>query len=134
MNNKARRICDENGKGIPYVMIISYILEKGQECISQIEDADIDALEGNGLMTADFVKGLVRTAREVVRNCDQSDIVRLIKSEWCCSGEVYDPDLDQYVTDIEDWDDEDNDWCFNCNGGDACNDCPWVTWRDEEEE
>ena len=52
-------------------------------------------------MTQSFVQKLVRTAREVVRNCDQSDIVRLFKSDWCCVGEVYDPDLDQFVTDTE---------------------------------
>lgn len=98
---KAKEIIDRTAKGIPYVMIISYILDKGQSVISGITDDDIDALEGNGLMTADFVKGLVRAAREVVTKCDQDDIVRLIKAEWCCSGEVYDPDLDQFVTDLE---------------------------------
>jgi len=96
---KAREICDREAKGIPYVMIISYIIDKGQATISQIEDEDIDTLEGNGLMTADFVKGLVRAARAVVRECDQNDIVRLIKAEWCCAGEIYDPDKDQFVTD-----------------------------------
>lgn len=99
MKLKAREICNREAKGIPYVMIISYILDKGQSVISEITDDDIDALEGNGLMTADFVKGLVRAAREVVKECDQSDIVRLIKAEWCCSGEIYDPDKDQFVTD-----------------------------------
>lgn len=96
---KAREICNHEAKGIPYVMIISYIIDKGQATISQIEDADIEALEGNGLMTADFIKGLVRAARAVVKECDQNDIIRLIKAEWCCSGEVYDPDKDQFVTD-----------------------------------
>lgn len=98
---KAREICNREAKGIPYVMIISYILDKGQATISQIEDADIETLEGNGLMTAEFVKGLVRAARAVVRECDQNDIVRLIKAEWCCAGEVYDPDKDQFVADEE---------------------------------
>ena len=105
MELKARRICDEVGNGIPYVMIISYILDKGQETISQIEDEDIERLEENGLMTKDFVQQLVRTAREVVLNCDQSDIIRLAKAEWCCMGEVYDPDLGMFVpyNEEEDW-------------------------------
>lgn len=94
---KAREICNKTAKGIPYVMILSYILDKGQSMIMKIEDSDIDALEGNGLMTKEFVQNLVRAAREVVRNCDQSDIVRLFKAEWCCAGEVYDPDKDQFV-------------------------------------
>ncbi len=86
-------------------MIISDILDKGQSVIAGITDEEISGLEGNGLMTADFVKGLVRAARAVVKECDQSDIVRLIKAEWCCAGEVYDPDKDQFVVD-EDYDEE----------------------------
>lgn len=101
-NNKAKEICNRVGRGIPYVMILSYILEKGQTVIEKITDEEIEELEGNGLMTQSFVQRLVKTAREVVRNCDQSDIVRLFKSDWCCTGEIYDPDLDQFVTDTED--------------------------------
>jgi len=99
---KAKEIIDSVSKGIPYVMVISYILDKGQMVISDITDEDIEELEGNAMMTEDFVKNLVRASREVVKQCDQDDIIRLIKSEWCCTGEVYDPDLDQYVTDLED--------------------------------
>lgn len=102
---KAREICNREAKGIPYVMIISYILDKGQSVIAEITDEEISALEGNGLMTADFVKGLVKAARAVVKECDQNDIVRLIKAEWCCAGEVYDPDKDQFVID-ENFDEE----------------------------
>ena len=98
---KAKQIIDANGRGIPYVMVISYILEKGQDVISAITDEQIEAINGNGLMTKDFCQTLIRTAREVVKNCDQNDIIRLIKAEWCCSGEVYDPDLDQFITDLE---------------------------------
>ena len=94
---KAREICNKTAKGIPYVMIISYILDKGQAVISKITDEQIESLEGNAMMTKDFIQNLVRAAREVVLNCDQNDIVRLIKAEWCCSGEVYDPDKDQFV-------------------------------------
>lgn len=97
---KAKQICDKEGKGIPYVMILSYILDKGESTIREITDNQIEELEGNGMMTKNFVQGLVRTAREVCRQCDQSDIVRLFKAEWCCGGEVYDPDLNQFVTDV----------------------------------
>lgn len=99
--NKAKEIINKTANGMPYVVVISYILEKGQETITQITDEMIDNMDGNALMTADFCKSLVRAAREVVRNCDQSDIVRLIKSEWCCAGEVYDPDLDMFVKDSD---------------------------------
>lgn len=98
---KAREICNKEARGIPYVMIISYILDKGESNIIKITDEQIENLNGNGLMTEDFVKALVRAAREVCRNCTQDDIIRLIKAEWCCAGEVYDPDKDQFVTDEE---------------------------------
>ena len=107
---KAREICDRYAKGTPYVMIISYILEKGQTMISAITDDQIDSIEGNALMTDDFVKSLVRAARAVVKECDQSDIIRLIKAEWCCSGEIYDPDLDQFVTDTDYYNEGDEDY------------------------
>ena len=81
-NLKARTICDKEAMGVPYPMIISYILDKGESFIYEITDEQIDALEGNGFMTEDFVKALVRAAREVVRNCNQNDIIRLIKAEW----------------------------------------------------
>lgn len=98
---KAREICNKEARGIPYVMVISYILDKGQSMISEITDEQIENLEENGLMTEDFVKALIRVAREVCRNCTQDDIIRLIKAEWCCAGEVYDPDKDQFVMDEE---------------------------------
>lgn len=94
---KAKEICNRVAFNVPYVMIISYILDKGESLIRMITDEEIEDIEDNGLMTAEFQKRLIRAAREIVLNCDQSDIVRLIKSEWCCSGEIYDPDLDQYV-------------------------------------
>lgn len=100
---KAKEICDREAKGIPYVMIISYILDKGESFIREITDEQIDGLEGNDFMTGDFMKALVRAAREVVCNCGQDGIVRLIKAEWCCAGECYDPDLGQFVTDTN-WD------------------------------
>lgn len=100
---KAREICKREAFNIPYVMIISYILDKGQSIISKITDEQIDGLKGNDLMTKEFE--LVRAARAVVLECDQSEIIRLIKAEWCCSGEEYDPDKDQFVK--ADWWEED---------------------------
>lgn len=35
---KAREVCNREAKGIPYVMIISYILDKGQSVIAEITD------------------------------------------------------------------------------------------------
>ena len=103
MNNKAKQIISRETYGsVPYVMVLSYLLDKGMENVKQIVDAQIDMLEGNGMMTKSFVQDLVKAARAVARECDQNDVVRLFKSDWCCSGEVYDPELDQFVTDTDD--------------------------------
>ena len=105
---KAREICNKVAWNVPYVMIISYILDKGESVIKQITDDEIEKIEDNSLFTADLQKRIIRAAREVVMNCSQSEIVQLIKAEWCCAGEVYDPDLGQFVNDTnkEDEDDE----------------------------
>lgn len=94
---KAREIINKETRGVPYVMVISYIMDKGESNIVKITDKQIAGLKENSMMTKEFVQDLVRAAREVCRNCTQSDIVQLIKAEWCCDGEEYDPDLGQFV-------------------------------------
>lgn len=94
---KAREICKREAFNIPYVMIISYILDKGCDRISRIKDEEIKNIKENGFITQGFVQALVRAARAVVRECNQDEIIRLIKAEWCCSGEEYDPDKGQFV-------------------------------------
>jgi len=99
---KAREIINKKAAGVPYVMVISYILDKGESNVVKITDKQINALEGNDMMTKVFEQALVRAAREVCKKCTQSDIVQLIKAEWCCDGEEYDPDLGQFVN-IREW-------------------------------
>lgn len=64
---KAKSICNKIAFNVPYVMIISYILDKGESVIKEITDEDISKVEGNALMTEDFCRAMIRTAREVVR-------------------------------------------------------------------
>ena len=40
--------------------VISYIMDKGMSNVKEITDEQIEKLEGNGLMTQDFVQSLVR--------------------------------------------------------------------------
>ena len=101
--NKAKEICNKKAPGVPYVMIISYILDKGERLCRGITDEQIAGLEENPLMTKEFIQAMVTAAREICRECDQSEFIRLIKSDWCCSGEVYDPELDQFVTDTDNY-------------------------------
>ncbi len=46
-------------------VVISYIMNKGIENVKEITDEQISKLEGNGLMTQDFVQSLVRCARRI---------------------------------------------------------------------
>lgn len=93
---KAKTVIDNVAKGIPYVTVIDCLLTWGRAFASNITDEDIDAVVNDELK-----KIVVKATRELAKSCNNSDIVRLIKAEWCCIGEVYDPDLDQFVTDLE---------------------------------
>ena len=50
--------------------VISYIMSKGIENIKEITDEQISKLEGNGLMTQDFVQSLVRCAKRICNECE----------------------------------------------------------------
>ena len=65
-------------------MVISYILDKGAENVAKITHGQIAKLEGNPLMTQEFVQALVRTARKICKECSQEEIVCLIQDEWDC--------------------------------------------------
>ena len=39
--------------------VVSYIMDKGMSNVKEITDEQIEKLEGNGLMTQDFVQSLV---------------------------------------------------------------------------
>ena len=105
MASKAKEICNREARGIPYVMIIAYVFDKGMSFLKKLTDEQIAAAEGNGLMTSDFVQALARAGRELSRNCSVNEIVELIKSDWCNAGEVYDPDRDQFVKDLSEEED-----------------------------
>lgn len=102
MANKAKEICNREARGIPYTTIIAYVFDKGMSNLEKLTDEQINRAKGNRLLTADFVQTLARAGRELSRNCSVSEIVELIKSDWCCDGEVYDPDRDQFIKDLGD--------------------------------
>ena len=45
--------------------VVSYIMDKGMSNVKEITDEQIEKLEGNGLMTQDFVQSLVRCAKRI---------------------------------------------------------------------
>ena len=113
MASKAKEICNREARGIPYTTIIAYVFDKGMSNLEKLTDEQINRAKGNRinrakgnrLLTADFVQALARAGRELSRNCSMSEIVELIKSDWCNVGEVYDPDRDQFVKDLSEEED-----------------------------
>lgn len=70
------------------VMVASYILSKGTEFLRNVTDEEISLVEGNGLMTQDFVQALVRTAKYICVNANEIEIMSWIRKEcWFKEGE-----------------------------------------------
>ena len=54
-------------------MVIAYLFDKGIEFCKSITDEDINSLEGNGLMTEEFVQSMVKTASIIAKECSMFD-------------------------------------------------------------
>jgi len=71
--------------------VLSYLFDKGISNVRQVTDKEIGNLEGNGLMTQDFVQSLVKTARAIAIQCDlYEDILPFIVCQlpnMCCQTE-----------------------------------------------
>ena len=77
----------ENTNPVMYNMAVAYLLDKGFSMVLKITDEQIEELEGNSMMTEDFVKGIVKTAREIAIECD-NNVVELI--QFCQKKRVFD--------------------------------------------
>lgn len=86
-----------------YAMSVSYLLDKGFTYVKQIKDEDIEGLEGNWLMTQEFVQDLVRTARDIANECGNNvtEVIQFCMAEQIYSTEFYMPGGD------DDYEDED---------------------------
>lgn len=70
--------------------VIFYIMGKGIENIKEITDEQISKLEGNGLMTQDFVQSLVRCAKRICNECEWIELIEFIRLHLCCTPIVHD--------------------------------------------
>ena len=70
--------------------VISYIMDKGIENVKEITDEQISKLEGNGLMTQDFVQSLVRCARRICNECEWIELIEFIRLHLWCPPIVHD--------------------------------------------
>lgn len=69
----------------------AYLVDKGFTFVSQITDEDIEGLEGNGLMTKEFVQELVQMARDIVTASDNNavEIIQFCAAEGIFDTEYY---------------------------------------------
>ena len=66
MYSKMKELYDKTRLDM-FAMAVSYIIDTGYSVVEQITDEEIAEMEGNGLMTKEFVQGLVKLAREITR-------------------------------------------------------------------
>lgn len=68
--------------GVEYeTMVVSYIFDKGYSFCKAITDADIAEIEGNGMMTKEFVQSLVRCARNLANKFELFDLMKYVRCE-----------------------------------------------------
>lgn len=72
--------------GMAFVMAVSHLLSIGVNVASDITDDDIAELEGNGLMTQDYVQDLVRLTREIGKIV-HDDPVKII--QFCQTKKIF---------------------------------------------
>ena len=70
--------------------VVSYIMDKGMSNVKEITDEQIEKLEGNGLMTQDFVQSLVRCARRICNECEWIELIEFIRLHLWCIPTVHD--------------------------------------------
>lgn len=70
--------------------VISYIMDKGMSNVKEITDEQISELEGNGIMTQNFVQSLVRCARRICNECEWIELIEFIRLHLWCTPTVHD--------------------------------------------
>lgn len=70
--------------------VISYIMDKGMENVKKITDEQTKQIEGNGLMTAEFLQSLVRCARRICIECEWIELIEFIRLYLWCTPTVHD--------------------------------------------
>ena len=70
--------------------VVSYIMDEGMSNVKEITDEQIEKLEGNELMTQDFVQSLVRCARRICNECEWIEIIEFIRLHLWCTPTVHD--------------------------------------------
>ena len=89
-DTKIEKIIDEEFDSRVGNMVFTYLMDKGIENIKEITDEQIEKMEGNGLMTQQFVQSLVRCARRICNECEWIEIIEFIRLHLWCTPTVHD--------------------------------------------
>lgn len=69
---------------------VSYLIAIGFRMAVSLTDEDIADAKGNAMMTDEFIQGIMTTAREIAKVCND-DPVKLIM--YCQLKELFDPEF-----------------------------------------
>ena len=75
MNKDLKKIYDKNHV-VLFNMAFTHLMDIGWRNVIEITDKEIEELEGNGMMTKDFVQDLVRLTRELARTAQPVELIQ----------------------------------------------------------
>lgn len=82
--NKVKEIIEKEFDSRVALMALTYTLgQLGMDNAAKITDEDISSMEGNPMMTKEFVQALARTAQRIGKECDfVNDVIPYILEEF----------------------------------------------------
>ena len=75
MYKDLKKIYDKNHV-VLFNMAFTHLMDIGWRNVIEITDKEIEELEGNGMMTKDFVQDLVRLTRELARTAQPVELIQ----------------------------------------------------------
>lgn len=87
MSYSGMKKIEDNTNFTLFNMAIAHYCDIGYRNAIKITDEEIESLEENGMMTKEFVQDLVRTTREIARECGNNPIEII---QYCQAEKFYD--------------------------------------------
>ena len=88
MYKNLKKLYDETNRAT-FSMAVSHLIDIGFRAAKEITDEDIEEIEGNGLMTKEFVQDLIRITKEIAVTCESPaelvqfcQVVELFDVKW----------------------------------------------------
>ena len=80
MYKDLKKIYDENHV-VLFNMAVTHLIDIGWRNAIDITDKEIDELEGNGMMTKEFVQDLMRLTRELAKTAQPVELIQFAQVE-----------------------------------------------------